>query len=53
MNYRLYTISNDTKSSQIAIPEEKVEVFDAFLSDLPDGQIIEAHLNKFDAVLIG
>lgn len=53
MNYRLYTISNDTKSSNIAIPEEKVEAFDTFLANLPEGQQIEDLLNNFGAVLIG
>jgi hypothetical protein len=53
MKYRLYTISNDSKSSDIAIPEDRVADFDTFLSNLPEGQQIEDHLNNFGAVLIG
>ena len=53
MNYRLYNISSDTKSNDIAIPEDRVEDFDSILSSLPAGYEIEDLLNKFGAVLIG
>lgn len=53
MKYRLYTISNGNNSNDIAIPEDRVDDFDAFLVNLPEGNQIEDLLNNFGAILIG
>lgn len=52
MEYRLYTFSDGSHTSQVAIPENNVEAFDAHLSNLPESRI-EDILNKFGAILIG
>lgn len=52
MKYRLYTITNDSKVSNVAIPEARVEEFDAMILTQPEGKAIEDILNAFDAVLV-
>lgn len=52
MQYRIYTIGHDSGSIDIAIPENRVEAFDAYIASIPDGHDIEEFLNTFGAILV-
>lgn len=52
MKYRIYTISSDSNTSDIAIPENRVAEFDAYIASVPPGHDIEEFLNTFGVVLV-